>query len=220
MAGERSPNPYAAVACFPERPVYGSTGPGRRVIGLGEVGEDEVFEPLRSQRHGGIGRLPVRKVAAPRGDPALQTRRVWATPEPVWIVVRLEDHRLGSTHAPQYIDSSLTEVRRHRHDATSVGYPNPVGHRVVRDFEKRYSKVFDGAGLSWGHRVRAEGFADARRGEDLDIAFSHQSSDAAGVVGVSVGEQDGVNVGQAPADTGEESAYAPWREACVYEEAA
>ena len=135
-------------------------------------------------------------------------------------MVRLEDHRLGSTHASQYIDSSLTEVRRHRHDATSIGYPNPVGHRVVWDFEKRYSKVFDGAGLSWGHRVRAEVFADARRGEDLDIAFSHQSSDTAGVVGVSVGEQDGVYVGQAPADTGKESAYAPWREACVYEEAA
>jgi hypothetical protein len=40
------------------------------------------------------------------------------------------------------------------------------------------------------------------------------------VVGVSVGQQDGVYVGQAPADTGEEDTYAPWREAGVYEEAA
>ena len=135
-------------------------------------------------------------------------------------MVRLEDHRLGPTHAPQYIDSSLSQIRRHRHGATAVGYPNPVGHRVVRDFEERHSKVFDGAGLSWGYRVRAEGLADTRRGEDLDIAFAHQSEDATGVVGVSVGKQDGVNVGHASADTGEEGTYAPWRETGVDEEPA
>jgi hypothetical protein len=37
---------------------------------------------------------------------------------------------------------------------------------------------------------------------------------------VSVGQQDSVYVGQAPADTGEEGTYAPWREAGVDEEAA
>ena len=55
-------------------------------------------------------------------------------------------------------------------------------------------KVSDGAGLSRGYRVRAEGLADAGRGVDLDFAFAYQSADAAGVVGVSVGQQDGVYV--------------------------
>jgi hypothetical protein len=40
------------------------------------------------------------------------------------------------------------------------------------------------------------------------------------VVGVAVGQQDGVYVGQGPADLGEEGPYAPWREAGVDEEAA
>jgi hypothetical protein len=65
MTGDRRPNPDGAVACFPECPVYGATGPGRRVVGLGEVGEDEIFEPVRGQRHGGGCRLPVREVALP-----------------------------------------------------------------------------------------------------------------------------------------------------------
>jgi hypothetical protein len=90
----------------------------------------------------------------------------------------------------------------------------------VRDFEERHSKVFDGAGLFWGNRVRAERLTDTRGGVDLDIAFAHQSSDAASVVGVSVGQQDGVYVGQGPADMGEEGTYAPWREPGVDEEAA
>ena len=85
----------------------------------------------------------------------------------------------------------------------------------MRDLEERHSKVFDAAGLSWGYRVRAERLTDTRRCVDLDIAFTHQSSDAASVVGVSVGQQDGVYVGQAPADAGEEGTYAPWREAGV-----
>jgi hypothetical protein len=37
---------------------------------------------------------------------------------------------------------------------------------------------------------------------------------------VSVGQQDGVYVGQGPADMGEEGTYALWREASVDEEAA
>jgi hypothetical protein len=37
---------------------------------------------------------------------------------------------------------------------------------------------------------------------------------------VSVGQQNGVYVGQVPPDTGEEGTYAPWREAGVDEEAA
>ena len=172
MAGYRRPYPDGAVSCFPERPVYGATGPGRRVVGLGEVGKDEVFEPVRGQRHGGVCRLPVREVAVPGADPALQARRVWAPTEPVWIVVRLEDHRLGPTHAPQYIDPGLPEVRRNRYGAAAVGYSNPVGHGVVRDLEERHSKVVDGAGLSWGYRIRAEGLADTGRGEDLDIAVA------------------------------------------------
>ena len=90
----------------------------------------------------------------------------------------------------------------------------------MRDLEEHHSKVFDGAGFSWGYRVRAERLTDTRRGVDFDIAFAHQSRDAASVVGVSVGQQDGVYVGQAPADTGEEGTYAPWREAGVDEEAA
>src|SRR5918999_1169791 len=184
MAGERGPNPDGAVACLPERPVYGATGPGRGA------------------------------------DPAFQGRRVRATPEPVWIVVRLEDHRLGPTHATQYIDSSLPEIRRHRYGATIVGDPDPVSHGVVRDLEERYAEVLDGAGVSRGYRVRAEGLADPRRGEDLDIAFARQSRDAAGVVGVSVGQQYGVYVAKVSADTGEEGAYAPWWEAGVDEEAA
>jgi hypothetical protein len=65
MAGDRRQNPDASVACFPERPVYCATGPGLRVVGLGEVGEDEIFKPVRGQRHGGISRLSVREVATP-----------------------------------------------------------------------------------------------------------------------------------------------------------
>ena len=60
--------------------------------------------------------------------------------------------------------------------------------------KERNVKVSDGAGLFRGYRVRAEGLADAGRGEDLDIAFAYQSGDAAGMVGVSVGQQDGVYV--------------------------
>src|SRR5688572_32937359 len=128
----------------------------------------------------------------PGADPAFQVCRVRATPEPVWIVVRLEDNRLGPTHAPQDIDSSLPEVRRHRHGPTAVGDPHPVGHRVVWDFEERNPKILDGAGLSWGYRVRAEGLTDTGRGENPDTAFAHQSMDTTGMVGVSVGQQDGV----------------------------
>src|SRR5215204_351922 len=51
-------------------------------------------------------------------------------------------------------------------------------------------------------------------------AFAHQSSDAASVVGVSVGQQDGVYVGQVPAYTAEEGTYVPGREAGVDEETA
>src|SRR5215216_337366 len=47
MAGDRRPNAYGAVACFPQRPAYGATCPCRRVVGFREVGEDEVFEPMR-----------------------------------------------------------------------------------------------------------------------------------------------------------------------------
>jgi hypothetical protein len=219
MAGDRGPDPDGAVARFPQRPVYGATGPGRRIVGLGEVGEDEVFEPMRGQRHGGGCRLGVREVAVPGADPALQARRVWASTEPVWIVVRFEDHRFGSTHAPQYIDSSLPEVRRHRYGITVVGHPNSVSLGVVRDFEESYTEVFDGAGLFRGYRVRAEGLADAWCGVDLDFAFAHQRGDAAGVVGVSVGQQDGVYSGNVSADLGEEGGYAPWREAGVDEDA-
>src|SRR5215212_9947728 len=107
MAGDRRPNPDTSVASFPERAVYCATGPGRRIVGLGEVGEDEVFEPVRGQLHGGIGRLTVREMTMLRGDPALQARRVRAPPEPVEIVVRLEYDGLRPAHASQYLDTGL-----------------------------------------------------------------------------------------------------------------
>src|SRR5215210_3442712 len=156
----------------------------------------------------------------PRGDPTLQARRVRAPPEPVGVVVRFEDHRFGPAHAPQYLDTGLTEVRRHRDCATSVGHPNPVGQGVVRDSEEGRRKVSDGAGLSGEHGVRAEGLTYARRGEYLDVVIVYHRAHAASVVGVSVGQQDGVHSGEVSADTVEEGRYAPPRETGVDEEAA
>jgi hypothetical protein len=182
------------------------------------VGEDEVFEPVRGQLHGCIGRLTVREVTMLRGDPALQARRVRAPPEPVEIVVRLEYYSLRPAHASQYLDTGLPEIRRHCDCATVVGDSYPVGHGVVRDFEESHGKVADSARLSWGYGVGSEGFAYAGSGEDLDVLLVQHGPDAAGVVGMSVGQEDGSYVGQIPAYTGEESLYAPSREPGVNEE--
>src|SRR5215210_373652 len=156
----------------------------------------------------------------PRGDPTLQARRVRPTPEPVGVVVRLENYGLGPAHAPQYLDTGLTEVRRHRDCATTVGYPNSIGQGVVGDSEKGRRKVSDGAVLSGEHSFRTEGLTYAGRGEDLDVALAYHRAHAAGVVGVSVGQQDGVYSGEVSADTVEEGRDAPPRETGVDEEAA
>ena len=117
-------------------------------------------------------------------------------------MVRLEDYGLGTAHIAQHLDTSISQVRCHRHGATVMGDPYSVGHGVVRDLEEGRREAADDAGLSGDHRVHAEGLADAGRGEDLDVVLAQHGPDAAGVVGVAVGKQYGFYVGKAPADAG------------------
>jgi hypothetical protein len=125
------------------------------------------------------------------------------------VVVRFEDHRFGPAHAPQYLDAGLAEVRRHRDRAAAVGYPNSIGQGVVWHFEESRRKVSDGAVFSGEYCFSAEGLPYSGRGEDLDVALAYHRAHAAGVVGMSVGQQDGVYIRNVSADAVEEGRDAP-----------
>ena len=124
------------------------------------------------------------------------------------VVVRFEYHRLSTPHAPQHLDAGLPEVRRHRHRALSVGDTHAVGQRVVRNLEEGRRQAADVAFLSRGHRLRAEGLADAGRCEDRYAAVADHGAHAAGMVGVPVGQEYRSYILEVPADSGEEGFYA------------
>ena len=120
MARYGRPDPDAAVTRLPERTVNRPAGAGRGVVRLREMSEDKVLEPVRRERERHLCCLPVREVAVARRDPALQPRRVRPTPEPVGVVVRFENQRLGPPHAPQDFRTRLAEVGSHRRGALAV----------------------------------------------------------------------------------------------------
>src|SRR3712207_2070657 len=135
MSRDGRPNPDPAVTRLPENPVYGAAGTGRGVVGLREVGEDEVLEPVRCERQSRFGRLLVREVAVLRGYTTLQSHRVRTPSQPVGVVVGLEDHRLGAAHVLQDLWSNLAEIGGERDVVLAVRDPQPVRRRVVRDLE-------------------------------------------------------------------------------------
>jgi hypothetical protein len=90
----------------------------------------------------------------------------------------------------------------------------------VRDLEEGCRQPTDLENLPGLERCSAKRLADAGSGEYLDAALMHQGPDAGGVVCVTVGQEHGAHVVEAPADAGEEALDAPAREPGVHEQAA
>ncbi len=154
------PDPDTAVACLPERPVHGAAGPGRRVVRLREVGEDEVLETVRGQRQRGLGRLPVREVAVRGGDPALEVSRVrprrsqswsWFASSTTASAPRIRRKTSGPA-SPRSVASATAPVPSET--------LTPVGQRVVGHLEEGRLQAADLACLPGLDRV-------ARRGTSL-----------------------------------------------------